>query len=408
MDNLTHSLVGATLAELALPAGAPRAMRRTFFIAGVVAANLPDADLVYTRITPAPLGSLLHHRGHTHTVAGLALLGLAMVAICLLPSIRDTIRPVRGRLWALIAVALASHLVLDSWNSYGVHPFWPLDSRWFYGDAVYILEPWLWMLLGVVAVLNTTSRGGRAFLGAAIVGLIAFGTYLQVIPVVATTALVAVALALAVVLKRRSPRARAAISLALSAAFVAALFATREVARGEALATLEPAARARVVDVVLSPEAANPLCWNVLTLVRDQPGTSYVMTHGDVAVLTPVGLRPRTHAQRRVGCAAHTVARRAARPVPRGLLGARLDAVRPSAGSRGRRDHRSSLRQFVPPQLHHDDAPATRRSGTLPGESHGVASAARRSARRRLRARESGASVSPLAPGITQRRPRRA
>ena len=109
------------------------------------------------------------------------------------------------------------------------------------------------------------------------------------IPVVATTALLAVALALAVVLKGRSPRARASISLALSAAFVAALFATREVARGEALATLEPAARARIIDVVLSPEAANPLCWNVLTLVRDQPGTSYVMTHGDVAVLTPSG-----------------------------------------------------------------------------------------------------------------------
>ena len=289
LDNLTHSLVGATLAELALPAGAPRAMRRTFFIAGVVGANLPDADLVYTWITPAPLGSLLHHRGHTHTVAGLALLGLAMVAVCLLPSIRDTIRPVRGRFWTLIAVALASHLVLDSWNSYGVHPFWPLSSRWFYGDAVYILEPWIWMLLGVAAVLNTTSRVGRAFLGAAIVGLVAFGTYLRVIPVIATAALVAVALALGVVLVRRSPRARAATSLALSAAFVAALFATREVARGKALATLDPDARTRVVDVVLSPAAANPLCWNVLTLVRDQTGSSYVMTHGDVAVLSPSG-----------------------------------------------------------------------------------------------------------------------
>ena len=289
MDNLTHSLVGATLAELTLPAGAPRAMRRTFFIAGVVAANLPDADLVYTRITPAPLGSLLHHRGHTHTVAGLVLLGLAMVAVCLLPSIREAIRPVRGRLWALIAVALSSHLILDSWNSYGVHPFWPVSSRWFYGDAVFILEPWLWMLLGVAAVMNTTRHGIRAFLGVAIVGLIAFGTYVRVIPVVATTALVAAALVLVLVFKRRSPWVRAATSLALCAAFVAALFATREVARGTALAALEPGARARVVDIILSPEAANPLCWNVLAVVRDQPGTSYVMTRGDVAVLAPSG-----------------------------------------------------------------------------------------------------------------------
>jgi inner membrane protein len=289
LDNLTHSLVGATLAELALPAGAPRTMRRTFFVAGVVAANLPDADLVYTWITPPPLGSLLHHRGHTHTVVGLVLLGLAMVAVCLLPIVRDAIRPVRRRLWALIAVALASHLVLDSWNSYGVHPFWPVSSRWFYGDAVFILEPWLWMLLGIVAVMNTANRGGRAFLGAALAGLVAFGTYVGVIPVVATTALVAAALVLAFILDRSSPRARAATSLALSAAFVAALFAAREVARGATLAALEPPERARVVDVVLSPHAANPLCWNVLTLVRDQPGTSYVMTRGDVAVLAPSG-----------------------------------------------------------------------------------------------------------------------
>jgi len=158
VDNLTHSLVGATLAELALPVGAPRAVRRTFYVAGVLAANLPDADLVYTRITPAPLGALLHHRGHTHTVAGLVLLGFAMVAVLLLPRFRDAVAPARGRLWALIAIALASHLVLDSWNSYGVHPFWPFSSRWFYGDAVYILEPWLWMILGVVAYFVMRSR----------------------------------------------------------------------------------------------------------------------------------------------------------------------------------------------------------------------------------------------------------
>ncbi|PYP81624.1 MAG: hypothetical protein DMD35_00700 [Gemmatimonadetes bacterium] len=287
MDNLTHSLVGATLAELALPTDAPRAMRRTFFIAGVVAANLPDADLVYTRITPAPLGALLHHRGHTHTVVGLLALGLAMVAVCLLPSVRDTIGPARRRLWTLVAVALASHLVLDSWNSYGVHPFWPLDSRWFYGDAVYILEPWLWTILGVAVVLDTKHRGGRALLGAAIAALMILAAYLRVIPLVAFVALVVVASVLAFGLRRRMPRGRAAIVLGLSVVFVLGLFATREIARGKAVATLEPSARARVIDVVLSSEPANPLCWSVLTVVRDEPGTAYVMTHGAVAVLAP-------------------------------------------------------------------------------------------------------------------------
>ena len=289
MDNLTHSLVGATLAELALPVGAPRPARRTFFVAAVVAANLPDADLVYTRITPAPLGALLHHRGHTHTVAGLVLLGLAIVAVCLLPRIRGSVAPMRGRLWMVVAVALASHLVLDAWNSYGVHPFWPLSSRWFYGDAVFILEPWLWMLLGVAAVLDTRNRAGRVLLGVALGGLMIVGAYLRVVPLASLIALAAVALALGALLLKREPRIRAATALVLATAFVSGLFALREVARGEVLASLESRAGSRIVDVVLSSQAANPFCWSALALVLDEPGTSYVMTQGDAAVVVPSG-----------------------------------------------------------------------------------------------------------------------
>ena len=110
MDNLTHSLVGAALAELTLPPAAPRATRRTFFIAGVVAANLPDADLVYTRITAPPVGYLLHHRGHTHTLGGIVVLGLAVAARLCAAEIGESIGAARNRLWLLIALALTSHL----------------------------------------------------------------------------------------------------------------------------------------------------------------------------------------------------------------------------------------------------------------------------------------------------------
>ena len=285
MDNITHSLLGATLAELALPAGAPRAARRTFFIAGVVAANLPDADLVYTRITPAPLGALLHHRGHTHTVAGLVLLGVAMAAVLLLPRVREGVSPaMRRRLWTLIAVALVSHLVLDGWNSYGVHPFWPLTSRWYYGDAVFILEPWIWLLLGVSAVANTVTRPARALIGAALIGIVCLGAYFRQIPGIALLALLIAALVLGLALRARAPRARAAVALSLTLAFVAVLFGLRQLVRSEVLADLGAAARPRVVDVVTSPNAANPLCWTVLAVVRDETGADYELRRGDVAV----------------------------------------------------------------------------------------------------------------------------
>jgi len=300
VDNLTHSLVGAALAELTLPADAPRTTRRIFFITGVLAANLPDADLVYTRITAPPIGYLLHHRGHTHTLGGIVVLGLATAAVCALPKIRESVGAARNRLWLLIALALTSHLLLDWWNSYGVHPFWPVSSRWFYGDAVYILEPWLWMLLGLAATLNTQNRVGRALLGGFIVVLLGLGTWMHVIPRPALALLLVVAAALAALARSWTPPRRSTVALGVGALYVCLVFAMREVARAEvADAPAEMVRRhrqigdvaidrvtfpaRRPVDLVLSSQAANPFCWNAVSITRDEK--VYAMTRGTVAVI---------------------------------------------------------------------------------------------------------------------------
>ncbi len=289
MENLTHSLVGAALAELALPAAATPLQRRVFFVAGIVAANLPDADLLYTRISPAPLGYLLHHRGHTHTVVGVLALALLMGAPLLLPWIRRRVGSLGPRLWALVGVSLLSHLVLDSWNSYGVHPFWPIDARWYYGDAIYIVEPWFWVLLGVAASLNARSRRGGVLLGAALTALAGLLVRLGMMPVGALAALAAAAVALVVVSRAWTAHRRSAVALALSAAFVAAMFGLRERVDDAVLAALASAARGQVADVVLSPRAANPLCWNVLAIVSDEGAGEYVMTRGTAAPVVAWG-----------------------------------------------------------------------------------------------------------------------
>jgi inner membrane protein len=165
VENITHSLIGAAFAELALPAGATTAQRRTFFAVGVIAANLPDADLVYTNITAPPIGYLLHHRGHTHTLAGILGLAVLIGVVCLAPRIRQTLQNVHERFVSLVALCLLSHLVLDSWNSYGVHPFYPFGANWYYGDAIFIVEPWLWLFLGVAAMANAQGKMSRIALG---------------------------------------------------------------------------------------------------------------------------------------------------------------------------------------------------------------------------------------------------
>ena len=52
------------------------------------------------------------------------------------------------RVLGLAYLALYSHLFLDFLNNYGVRLLAPLEWRWFYGDAVFIVDPWLWLILG--------------------------------------------------------------------------------------------------------------------------------------------------------------------------------------------------------------------------------------------------------------------
>src|SRR6185312_9263404 len=70
-----HSLAGLGVGELvhrSLPRerdeGNHQLRRRLLLVSCVIASNLPDIDLLWTWLLPAPLGSLLHHRGYTHTV----------------------------------------------------------------------------------------------------------------------------------------------------------------------------------------------------------------------------------------------------------------------------------------------------------------------------------------------------
>jgi inner membrane protein len=76
VDNVTHAFVGAAMAECAVSHGAAPRARVAMLCAGAVAANAPDVDLIYTNIIEEPLGYLLHHRGHSHTLPGLAVIGL--------------------------------------------------------------------------------------------------------------------------------------------------------------------------------------------------------------------------------------------------------------------------------------------------------------------------------------------
>ena len=143
MDNLTHSLVGAVLGRMGLKRLTPRAMP-----ALIIAASLPDIDSFV-----APLFSTTartFHRGFTHGLGGLVVMPFLAAAIILIfenlwHSKEGPIR-LGGLLLACFAGTL-SHPMLDFLNTYGVRLLEPFSHRWFYGDTLFIMDPWIWFIL---------------------------------------------------------------------------------------------------------------------------------------------------------------------------------------------------------------------------------------------------------------------
>ncbi len=121
----------------------PRAMP-----ALIISANLPDIDSFIAPLLG--IDALGEHRGFTHGVGGLVTMPLLAMAIILL---WEKLRPgkecplnLRGLL-AVCFLGTLSHSLLDLMNTYGVRLLDPLSHRWFYGDTLFIMDPWIWLML---------------------------------------------------------------------------------------------------------------------------------------------------------------------------------------------------------------------------------------------------------------------
>jgi inner membrane protein len=323
MDNLTHSVVGlgiGALIDRSLPAEPEQDRRRTrsrmLLIVGCLASNFPDLDLVLTPLLDPPLGYLLHHRGHTHTL--LAALGEGALLLALVwllwPAARRLLRDSpTARKGALLATGagLLLHIGMDSLNVYGVHPFWPFDPNWYYGDLVFIVEPVFWIGFGVpLAALVRNPVLRRLWLAvivlvpvaAALMGFLQWGSLLG---------LLVLGLALAWIQRRndehhgesRAERGRMALSagLAASLAFVGvqalALHQARAIVAAE-LARIDTGER--LLDTALSAYPANPLCWSFVTVARTGAGAvGAVHLRSGMLSIAP-GLAPVSHCPPRI------------------------------------------------------------------------------------------------------------
>src|SRR5262249_30606398 len=162
LDNVTHTLVAATLARTKLA----RAGRGTT-AALVLASNAPDIDILAT--AGGSLKYLEWHRGITHGPLGIARLGVIVAGLVWIgrrvrdrrlmsraaapsPSASDALANTKpdasfGMLVAISILGVLVHVLMDLPTSYGTRLLSPFDWHWFGADWMPIVDIYLLMIV---------------------------------------------------------------------------------------------------------------------------------------------------------------------------------------------------------------------------------------------------------------------
>lgn len=273
MDNLTHTLVGLAAAKAGLERTSPYATAVC-----VVAANLPDIDIA--TLFADNWTYLHHHRGITHSAVGVLSLAVLLPLLFyggdrLIARLKR--RPPRARLGGLLLSSLilsASHPLMDWTNNYGVRPLLPWDARWFYGDLVFILDPWLWLTIGGAAFLLTAKTKARVVVWTVLAVILTTAILFlpqragMAIPLAARVLWLASIAGLIAAHRARlatrvgSPVAVVALSLVVVYWGALAVVHARAVSQARRIADSAASARGeKLIRVAAMPTLANPLRW---------------------------------------------------------------------------------------------------------------------------------------------------
>lgn len=280
MENLAHTLLGLSFAKGGLERATPLATTTL-----VISSNFPDID-VLSRFEGGTVSYLEHHRGFTHGFVGLAILAGALTLALMFidrrfrlrqDPFRRPLRPVR--IFSLAYLGGLGHTFMDFTNVYGVRPLPPFSNRWFYGDLAFVVDPWIWLILGSAVVWLTTTDAARTFLwlvigviAALVVGLALRHPYDSQMLAVPTAARAIWFGGLAIVVAGCFFRwGGAGERLARHALFVLALYyCGMWMAHGSAMKEARNSLKVEgVVSMAVWPTPANPLLWQAAATTSD-------------------------------------------------------------------------------------------------------------------------------------------
>ena len=248
----------------------------------VLAANAPDIDVFsYVR---GEYFALSFRRGITHGWAALLVLPFVVTGLVLLydRAVRRRrnagAEPARARpLLALSMVGVLTHPALDWMNTYGMRWGLPFSEAWTYGDSLFIIDPWIWLVLGG-AVFLASSPSVAALAAWALMGALASLVVLALpLGILARSIWVGGLVTIAVLRFRRgTPPALHRLptaSLAIVAVYIVTMMGADLAARRQVRIAAESAGL-RFRDVMVAPLPANPFSAEVevITSVGFVPG----------------------------------------------------------------------------------------------------------------------------------------
>jgi inner membrane protein len=204
----------------------------------MIGANFPDIDIL-----SAPFGRATEfRRGWTHGVLALVVLPFVLTGLMMLWDRyrrRGETPAIPRQLLLLSAISIWTHPTLDWMNSYGLRWLMPFDGTWFYGDSLFIVDPYLLVILGTGVWLSRKREREDA----------------------------------------PHPWKPARIAVALSTLYVIGMLTAQEIAENAAQARLADTSIARE-KLVVTASPGNPLKWRV----HADNGRTY--SEGRVNVLT--------------------------------------------------------------------------------------------------------------------------
>jgi len=255
-----------------------------FFLASIFANNFPDLDLFVTLFTEPRLGYILHHRGHTHTFLFVILQWFAIMA--------GFWGYARWKGWnwqkdhwkwlgGLVALGGFVHIGMDSWNVYGVHPLWPFDNRWYYGDFVFIIEPLIWLSLIPWLLAVVQRRWTRNllifFYGLSFVALSVAYLGIWWYPLT----ILVLAFSYGFTVRFRLPLAmKALVSISTVVLVLMVLLIGSRWSRATLVETFERGGKEKVLDLAIMSYPSNPFCVGFISTSLHKKTQDYIARRG--------------------------------------------------------------------------------------------------------------------------------